>query len=423
MDDEPQLSLIARADDNKLPFSKRFSKVLLNVPWLSRVSDSNWSSIKAALFSFCLTRSLILIIFIFIGHTQIIPGSEISGVTDIALQLRKIPVSRILNQQVHIADANWYVGIAAEGYERRTFENTSYHNWVFFPLYPLSMRAASWVSGELALTGMFLSHLFLFFALIFLHKIALTFGLDVEAANRTVFYLAIFPVSYFYSLPLSESSFLLLSTAGFYFAKTRRWWLAGLCGALASAARLSGVLLLPALAVLYFETYRTLWPPRREFFALCLIPAGLIGFMIHLYSITGNAFAFLDANKTWGRKPSFFLIPLLNYLESPLDLVGPWSPNFLNFWAAVLVLICGLVLLRRRAYALACYSLSSQLVALSGVLLQSQARYAMVVFPAFMVLATWGKNPAFDTAVRTVSLVLLTLMSALFAAHFSVALA
>jgi len=81
-----------------------------------------------------------------------------------------------------------------------------------------------------------------------------------------------------------------------------------------------------------------------------------------------------------------------------------------------------LVLLRRRAYALACYTLLSAFVALSSVLLQSQARYAMVVFPTFMVLATWGKNTSVDTFVRTVSLVLLSLMTALFAAHFSIAM-
>jgi len=115
-------------------------------------------------------------------------------------------------------------------------------------------------------------------------------------------------------------------------------------------------------------------------------------------------------------------MPLLGYLRHPLEIVGPWNPHFLNFWAATITLICGLVLLRRRAYALACYTLLSVFVALSSVLLQSQARYAMVVFPTFMVLATWGKNTNVDTIVRTVSLVLLSLMTALFAAHFSLAM-
>lgn len=379
-------------------------------------------STRAALYAFWLTRTIVLVIFILTGQIEPRPDPYNPGVVDANLSLRKVPVSRILNEEATIADANWYVTIAANGYERRAFENTTHHNWAFFPLYPLLLRAASWVTGEFTLTGMFISHLFFFFALLFLHKTALAFGLDAAAASRTIFYLAIFPVSYFFSLPVTESLFLLLATASFYFAKRERWWIAGLCGALASATRLTGILLLPALAVLYWQTYRHFWPPRKSLLALGLVPAGLLGFMIYLQAITGNALAFKGALAAWGRTTGFFLLPLLDYLRHPLDLVGPWNPHFLNFWAATITIICGVVLLKRRAYALACYTLLSAFVALSSVLLQSQARYAMVVFPTFMVLASWGRNTSFDTFVRTVSLVLLTLMTVLFAAHFSLAL-
>jgi hypothetical protein len=185
---------------------------------------------------------------------------------------------------------------------------------------------------------------------------------------------------------------------------------------------LTGILLLPALAVLYWQTYRHFWPPRKSLLALCLVPAGLLGFMIYLHAITGNALAFKGALAAWGRTTGFFLLPLLGYLRHPLDLVGPWNPHFLNFWAATITIICGLVLLKRRAYALACYTLLSVFVALSSVLLQSQARYAMVVFPTFMVLATAGRRAKVDQLIRTVFLVLFALMTALFAAHFTLAL-
>jgi hypothetical protein len=377
---------------------------------------------RSALWVFWLTRTVIIAIFILTGQIKVLPDPYNPDVLNSNLSLRRVPVSSILKAEATTADANWYVGIAANGYERRAFENTTHHNWAFFPLYPLLLRAASWLTGEFTLTGMFISHLFFFFALLVLHKTALAFGLDADAASRTIFYLAIFPVSYFFSLPVTESLFLLLTTASFYFAKRERWWLAGLCGALASATRLTGILLLPALAVLYWQTYRHFWPPRKRLFAICLVPAGLLGFMIYLQTITGNALAFKGALAAWGRTTGFFLLPLLGYMRRPLDIVGPWNPHFLNFWAATITIICGLVLLRRRAYALACYTLLSAFVALSSVLLQSQARYAMVVFPTFMVLASWGRNTRFDMLVRTISLVLLSLMTALFAAHFSLAM-
>ena len=102
-------------------------------------------------------------------------------------------------------------------------------------------------------------------------------------------------------MPLPESLFLLLTVASYYFAKSERWWLAGICGALASVTRTSGILLLPALAVLFWETYRPAlqlrnartW--RKEALALLLVPLGLFAFMIYLHFLTGNAFAFKGA--------------------------------------------------------------------------------------------------------------------------------
>lgn len=379
-------------------------------------------STRAALYTFWLTRTIILVIFILAGQIKSLPDPYNPGVVNTSLSLSRVPVAHILSEEATTADANWYITIAAHGYERRAFETTTHHNWAFFPLYPLLLRAAAQLTGEFTLTGMFISHLFFFFALLYLHKTALAFGLDADAASRAIFYLAIFPVSYFFSLPLTESIFLLLTTASFYFAKRERWWIAGLCGALASATRFTGILLLPALAVLYWQTYRDFWPPRKSLLALGLIPAGLFGFMIYLHAITGNALAFKGALAAWGRNTGFFLMPLLGYLRHPFDIIGPWSPHFLNFWAATITLVCGLVLLKRRAYALCCYALLSAFVALSSVLLQSQARYAMVVFPTFMVLASWGRKTSVDTLIRTVSLVLLSLMTAFFAAHFSIAM-
>jgi len=55
-------------------------------------------------------------------------------------------------------------------------------------------------------------------------------------------------------------------------------------------------------------------------------------------------------------------------------------------------------------------------------LLQSQARYAMVVFPAYMVLARAGRRERVDQLIRAIFLVLFALMTALFAAHFTIAL-
>lgn len=381
-------------------------------------------SVRAALFSFTLSRFIVLLIFVVVGSLQTSPDPAAPGHFDVYVSLNKVPFARVIRQEVMTADVNWYVGIAERGYEQMPFNADVQRNWAFFPLFPLLLRLASYVTGEFVLTGMALSHICLLLALFFLHRLSLLFGLSANDADRAVMYLALFPTSYFFSIPLPEALFLMLSVASFYFAKSERWWIAGLFGALASATRTTGVLLLPALAVLYWEMYRPLHLKdlRKDSLGLLLVPTGLLSFMIYLQVITGNALAFKDAMAAWGRKAGFFFSPLFDYLAHPAVIAAHWDFRLLNFSAVAIALVCGIALLKQRHFALATYTLLAVLVALSSALLQSQARYAMVVFPVYMALAMAGRYTKIDQLIRNAFLVLLALMSALFAAHFTLAL-
>jgi Gpi18-like mannosyltransferase len=379
-------------------------------------------SVRVALVAFVLTRLIVFSLFVLTAKLDIVHPDPQSDYGAARLSLHSTAFARILRKRTNVADCNWYMGIAAHGYERRPFSTERETNWAFFPLYPLLLRAAALVTGELNLTGIALSTLCFFCALVLLHKLAEAFGFSSADADRAVFYLAAFPVSYFFSIPLTESLFLLLTIASFYAAKRERWLIAGLIGALASATRSTGVLLLPALAILYWETYRT-FRPRWNFIPLLLIPTGLLSFMYFLHATTGNAFAFKDILVTWGRKPTFFLFTLFEYLRDPLLLAVSWDFRLVNFLAVAGAILCGVALLAWRKWSLAAYTLASVFVALSSGLLQSQARYVMVLFPAFLVLAVWGRNARADQIIRTTFLILLTLMTILFALHIDIALA
>lgn len=382
-------------------------------------------SVRAALLAFTISRTTVLVIFVLVGLARIAPDPNFPGYTDVYISVRSLPLSRILHQEVLTADVNWYLGIAEHGYEQRPFNNDVPRNWAFFPLFPMLLHLASCVTGEFVLTGIALSHICFLLALFLLHRVSLLFGLSTDDADRCVFYLAVFPTSYFFSLPLPESLFLMLTVGSFYFAKIGRWWFAGLCGALASATRPTGVLLLLALGVVYWEMYRpfgNVRALRKNGLGLLLVPTGLLGFMIYLHWLTGNAFAFKGAMAAWGRQAGFFFWPLLNYMHHPAEIAAHWDFRLLNFLAVVTVLACGAALLKRRQFALAAYTLLCVLVALSSALLQSQARYAMVVFPIYMVLGMVGRRGNIDQSIRAIFLVLFSLLTALFAAHFTLAL-
>lgn len=390
-------------------------------------------SLRRAIFVFALSRVLVLAILLIGGQmSRVATGTGYDTERHLYLSLGKIPVARILGETVSAADVKWYQSIAHDGYERIPFNATSSHNWAFFPLFPMLWRLVAYVTGEYAISGMLLSHLFFLLGLIFVHKASLAFGFSNTLADRALFYLAIFPTAYFYSLPVTESLFLFLTACSLYSAKRGRWWTAGVLGGLGSATRVTGIFLLLALAVIYWETFGGDWRRRetwrgavwrQEFLSLLLVPVGIGCFMAYLYTITGNPLAFKDILVTWDRGTGFFVVTLLGYLRDPWLIAAPWDFRFVNFMGAVLALVCGAWLLKRRLWSLGIYTLSCVIAALSSLLLQSQARYAMVLFPIYLVLAKAGERPQIDEAIRIVSIALFCLMTALFAAHFSMALA
>jgi hypothetical protein len=340
------------------------------------------------------------------------------------ISLRNMRPADVLRRVTLGADSLWIINIARTGYEKEPFNTNIQHTWAYFPLYPLLLRSVAMVTGDLALTGIFLSSVFFFFALILLHRTVVAFNYDPALADRTVFYLAAFPASYFFSLAQTESLFLLLTVSCFYAARRERWWLAGLCGALASATRLAGIFLLVPLAVMYWQRIRLgNGRIKADVASLLLVPLGLIAFMIYLKSITGNALAFADIQVAWGHDPAMFWRPLLAYLRDPVRISVRWDFRLLNFAAAAMTLVCSLILLKRRQWAFGLYSLISILVPLSyQATLQSIARYSMVVFPAFIVLAGVGRSPRTDQIIRAIFIVLLSLMSAMLAVRVTLAL-
>jgi hypothetical protein len=312
------------------------------------------------------------------------------------------------------ADGGWLYLVAQNGYEPGPFDSTKTHNWAFLPLYPILWRALAFVTGGYALTGIALSTILFFFALMVVHKTAIAFVGDAVIANRSVLYMAIFPLSYFYSLPRTESLFLLLTASTFLAAKKERWATAGLLGALASLTRVNGIFLLPSVLILFFELRRNFKLEVRLLWLL-LMPAGLIGHMLFLKGLTGNSFAFLDVQAAWGHSSRVFLGPLVEYIESPGLIIRDWDLRTLNFIVAVLVITCGIILARRKEWAFAFYTIVCIVLPLSAAAensLQSIARYGMVLFPVFFVLARAGSSRVFDQTLQTTFIVFLGILTA-----------
>ncbi len=375
------------------------------------------AGVRAAVFPFWLSRLSVITLLVLgsaVSHHISLSGDQ---TREVNLSFQQLNITNTLRSYCTGSDPGWYNGIAQFGYEKMPFSTTAQHNWAFFPLFPMTWRLVSLVTREYELTGIALAHVLFFLALVVVYKTIVAFGLDDAIARRTVFYLAIFPTSFFFSFPMSESLFLLLTAGSLCCAKTNRWWLAGLLAALASATRPTGILLWPALAIIYWQSFGRRWP-RKEVLSLLLAPAGLLVFMLYLHRITGDALAFAHIQEAWGRRVGLFIWPLIDYLQHPWIAVS-WDLRIMNFLAAAGALVCGLLLLKWRQWAFGYYVLASVIMTLSSLLLIAQARYAIVLFPIHLVLALAGRNHYWDIGIRTVFSGLLFLMTALYAANFS----
>ncbi len=383
-------------------------------------------SVRESLFVFLMSRGLVLLIFILVGQLKFgAPeiGTGPSGpitARNAIISLSQAPIGRTLRETIAQGDVNHYVELSQTGYDARPFSTDRHTSslYAFCPVVP----AMLWLIGKLGLdvllVGSLLSNLFFFGALVFFHKLIIAMGYDAATAARALFYLAFFPVSYFFSLPMTESVFLLLTIGSFYAATRGRWLVSGGIGAIASATRLNGILLAPALAVFWWERSRerSVW----QLVSVALTPVGLLLYMFLSWRWSGTALAAAKAGAD--RHAGFFLTPLFEYLRDPGTIALPWNLLLVNFLVALLAFAAVYFLLRQRQWALAVYAATFVLLPLSTSTLVSLARYMSVCFPVFIALGGVANSARKDQVIRIIFIALFVLMTAAFAARFTMAL-
>jgi len=388
--------------------------------WFDRFRQDR--SIREALFVFLLTRSLIFLILICAGPVNIVSFPE-SNTRHATVVLEPGSIAQNLRRTMWQADVIHYSDISRDGYHPAPVDlnDRRSHEYAFFPLFPILLWLLGHITEDVVLWSAVLCNIFFFVALVLLYKLTIAFGYDHSVARRTIFYLAAFPFSYFFSIPLTESLFLLLTVASFYAAKREHWWAAGVIGLFASATRLTGVLLLPSLLVLSWQMYRSL--QFRKIVGLLLIPFGLFAYMFYSWRLTGDALAFMQAFQAWNRKPSiFFLSPLIKHLSNLPTIAEAWNIYVLSTSSALLCFVCIYILVRRREWALALYTLMSIILPLSSGVMQSVGRYTMGFFPVVLALGIGATSNHTDQAIRFVFVFLLAILTLLFAAGFTNAL-
>jgi hypothetical protein len=207
-------------------------------------------------------------------------------------------------------DSGHYFNIAYGGYH---YTPGGRDTIAYFPAYPLLMRYVGRLFGrsqaDLYFGGIAISWAAFVLAMIGLYKLA---RLDVEptSARRAVLLATIFPFAFFFGVVYTESLFLAAEVGAFYFFRTRRWLLGGACGALATATRVNGIMMWPALAWIAWREVRAggrAASSSRERLqiavALLLVPSGIGVYSIYIHHLTGHLFEWARTIELWGYYP------------------------------------------------------------------------------------------------------------------------
>jgi hypothetical protein len=300
-------------------------------------------------------------------------------------------------------DSGWYYQIARTGFH---YTPEGRDTIAFFPVYPLLMRYVGRMFGrspsDVYLGGIVVSWTAFVVAMIALYHLA---SLDVprRRAARAVLFTTIFPFAFFFGVVYTESTFLMFTVLTFYCFRTRRWIAGGLCGALATASRVNGVLMLPALAWMAWRTAET--TPRDRALAvagLVLVTVGVGWYSLFVYQLTSipggshNPFEWAVAIQRWGYYPGgspwkapFHLLHMLvthplQYLAS--DRLAPYDT--LNGLAGILFLAAVPFVWSRLGAAYGLFMLVNLWLPLSSGVFEGVGRYCAVMFPCFIWLAT-----------------------------------
>jgi hypothetical protein len=258
---------------------------------------------------------------------------------------------------------------------------------------------------------------------------------DDATARRAVLYLVTFPLAFYYAVPYSEPLCLAAALGMFLAARRRRWVLAGVAAALATAARPVGFLLLPALAVEVLLAWRRGeiggrdWP--HAIAGIALSPAGIVAYMAYLWQTSGNPLAFVEAQEYWGRQRVFPWETLARGIDYALRPgLSPSNPPDIYplgvvHTAVVVGFLAVLVTSARRwrpsyvvfGLLLFAFSLSSPWP--EARTMHAMGRYVMILFPVYISLARWGRRPLVHQAITLLWLPLFGLLSVLYVCwHF-----
>jgi len=284
----------------------------------------------------------------------------------------------------------------------------------FFPFYPLLIKAFNFITHNSLWSGLIISHLSFIGFIYFFLKLGL-----LDYSKKTVRWAAIlllfFPTSFFFFSTYTESLFFLLAAAAFYFSRKKKFLLAALLAGIASATRLIGVFLLPAILWEYWQSAKKLKPLKLTTISLLGV-SGISSYLYYLYKRFNNALIFIHSQPGFGAGRQVDKIILLyqvifRYLKmlATVDLSNQIYPvlafEFIMALIFLALIIWALIKKIRPSYLI--FMIPAYLLPTFTGSFSSMPRYVLACFPLFYLLGNL-KNNKLKKSIIVISLLLLS---------------
>ena len=233
-------------------------------------------------------------------------------------------------------DTEYYLRLATDGYSYPEAGNAQ-AIWAFFPLYPMVCRGVCILTGwgiPVFYVGVAVSNACIIVASFFAVRIVQMTGLcrdgvytgfftRVTDGDSIIIWLLMFaPFTIYFAAAYTESLFVLCIVMSFYFMKKRYFLPAGIFAMFAGGVRNLGCLLIiPMIMEMvrceiesgggFFKGIARIFTKPIRLFSLLLTPVATFAYMLYLYRLTGDAWAFKNVQIAWRDEYHFPVVGVL----------------------------------------------------------------------------------------------------------------
>lgn len=287
---------------------------------------------------------------------------------------------------------------------------------VFYPLFPWTIRLLSVVVNDYLVSAFIVSTLASIAAGILLYRLV-QLDFSRATAKLAVWFLFIFPTSYFLHIGYTESLFLMLALGCALAARNGSWVVAGLLGAFACLTRATGLVLVPALLI---EAGHQYWTTRHwnwQWLSIAIVPLGFGGYLWLVYQTAGDPFAFLPIRK------EFYHISLAPPWTGVREAIGsldrtPAQAQMVGVQECLFIalgFVCAILSWIKLRPIYGVWMTGNWLLFTSVSFVASVPRYTLTMFPIFFLFAMLARRRLWLVAITIWSLLYLALFASLFA--------